>query len=319
MGNKKKGIIISALGKKSFSKEQIAKIDSVLDATFYAQLTPMSKEEFIHLVKPAEILAVTRRCIKDIDKDIIQSLPKLKGIAIYSTGYEWIDVDCLIKKGIILSYLPDYSTISVAEHTLATMLVMSRRIHLSFDKARGFISDDISLRGWELKGKILGIIGFGKIGQEVARLAKSFGMRVYFYDNKRVNIADKNYLPFEEVLKIADVIAITASKKRNISFIIGKRELSLLKKGAYLINTSRADLVDNNAIIDAIKGKKLAGYVVDDNIDIFTKDSTIEPGRILQTAHTAWYSNEALARGTEEWVNNIVALAINKPKNVVKG
>lgn len=312
----KKGIIVSASGRASFSKKQIKKIDSVLDAIFYARLTLMSKEEFIKLAKDAEILAVTRRSIKDIDREVIESLPRLQGVAIYSTGYEWVDVEYLNKKRITLSYLPDYATISVAEHTLGVILSMSRRIHLSFDRVRGIVSNETSLRGWELRNKTVGIVGLGRIGREVVRLLKAFGTTLCFYDNKELHSVDAYFLPFEKLLKAADIIVLTASKQRSSPPIITKSELALMKKGAYLINPSRAALVDNRAVMNAIREKKLGGYAVDDSIDIFTENLDIEPGRILQTGHTAWYSDEAIARGTDEWVDNIVALAIDKPQNV---
>jgi len=311
---KKRGVIISALGEKSFSNKQVDKINTVLNAQFHAQLNEMDKENFIRLCQDAEILGITRRPLKKLEKDTITALPNLKGIAIYTTGYDWIDVKCLHERKITLSYLPDYATITVAEHTLALMLTMSRRSHLSFDKVRGFISDDISLRGWELWQKSVGIVGFGKIGQEIAKLSKAFGMTVTFYDNK-VSQFDANYQPFEDLLRYSDVIVLAASKIRNASPIIGKHEIALMKKEAYLINPSRADLVDNAEMLKAIQNHQLSGYAVDDKIDLFL-NASIEAGRILQTGHTAWYSTEAIARGTQNWVENIISLA-SQPQNVV--
>lgn len=314
---KKRGIIISALGEKSFSDDQVEKINAALNVQFHAQLDEMDKKSFIHLCQEAEILGITRRPLKILDKDIITALPNLKGIAVYTTGYEWIDVQCLHERKITLSYLPDYAAITVAEHTLALMLSMSRRINLSFDKVRGIVSEEISLRGWELHEKSIGIVGFGRIGQEIARLSKAFGMTVTFYDNKvsqfDINI---NYQPLEELLSSSDVIVIAASKTRNASPIIGRHEIALMKKGAYLINPSRADLVDNAEILRAIQSEQLSGYAVDDKIDLFL-NAEIEPGRILQTGHTAWYSTEAIARGTQNWVENIISLAADQPQNVV--
>ncbi|MCK4257710.1 MAG: hypothetical protein KAX49_01960 [Halanaerobiales bacterium] len=313
---KKKGVIISALGEKSFSKEQINKIKSVLDVNFIKQVSPVNKKEFIELAKDAQILAVTRRPIKDIDSEIIDSLPQLESIAVYTTGCEWIDVEYLSKKGITLSYLPDYATITVAEHTLATMLVMSRRVHLSFDKIRKIIPDGTSLRGWDLRGKNLGIVGFGRIGQEVGRLSKAFGMNICYYDPIKIKSEIAVYSSYDELLKNSDVIVIICSKERNAPPIMSTKELQLVKPGAYIINTARADLVDNHAIVEALQNKSISGYVVDDEVATLSNADSIDYGRIFQTGHTAWYSTEAIERGTDDWVNNIVALANGEARNV---
>lgn len=314
---KKNGVIISALGKDTFSLQQVERIEAVMNTKFYARLDPMDSKEFIRVAKDAQILAVTRRPLKDIGADIIDALPYLEGIALYSTGYEWIDLDRLHKKGIKLSFLPDYATITVAEHTLAAMLVMSRRIHLSFDKIRSIVPPSTSLRGWELRGKSLGIIGFGRIGQEIAKLTKPFGMNICYFDKIKADSETAKYVSREALLSTVDIIVIASSKTRNSSPIITAEELDMVKPGVYIINIARSDLVDNGAILEAIRNKTVAGYMVDDAVDVLTKDKTIENGRILQTGHTAWYSDEAIERGTEEWVKNIISLAEGKPLNIV--
>ena len=150
----------------------------------------------------------------------------------------------------------------------------------------------------------------------MAGLAHCFGMEVHYYDVQIKNVTWFHYLPIEELLSNMDFIMLTCSKERNARPLIEAKELSLIKKDAFLINPARADLVDPQAVIDAINHKQLAGYAVDDTLEIFNNPS-IEPGRILQTGHTAWYSTEAIKRGTETWVNNIISLAIGKPENVV--
>lgn len=313
---KKRGVIISALGKDSFTHPQIGRIESCMDVVFYAQLGPMGREEWIEVAKPAEILGITRRPIKNIDAGMIEALPDLRGLAIYSTGYEWIDLTALRRRGIRLSYLPDYSAVSVAEHTMGVLLTMSRRIHLTYDRSRGMVPDWVSLRGTELRGKRLGLVGLGTIGREVAHRAAAFGMEVCYYDLRRISEPNATYVAWEELLQSADFIALTCSKERGAEPVIGTRELGLMKQGAYLINTARADLVEAGAVLAAIRAGDLAGYAVDDTLAVFN-DPTLEPGRILQTGHTAWYSTEAIRRGTEAWVENLVRLALDQPIHLV--
>lgn len=313
---KKKGIIISALGEKTFSKDQVDKLSSVLDVEFIIQSGSSTRSDFIEMAKDAEILAVTRRPLKDIDSEIIDSLPKLQGLVVYTTGCEWIDVDHLEKKGIKLSYLPHYATTPVAEHTLACMLLMGRRIHLSSDKIKNTIPQNTSLRGWDLKGKKLGIVGFGHIGQEVAKLSNAFGMNITYYDPIKTPSDIAEYESYTSLLSTSDVIAVTCSKVRNAPPIISYDELALVKKGAYIINTARADLVDNEAILEALNNKHLSGYTVDDEVPPLADEHLSDYGRVYQTGHTAWYSTEAIDRGTEEWTNNIVALAKGEDRNL---
>ncbi len=313
---KKKALIMSALGEKTFTEEQIEKLKLKIDVTFKIQTKPLSKVDFVKTVKKYEILAITKRAILDIDKEIINSLPNLKSIAIYATGYEWLDVDHLHKKNIKISNLPNYCKTTVAEHTISNILTFSRRTHLSFDKIRGIIPNSTSLRGWDLQEKTVGIIGLGNIGKEFAKLIKHFGVKVYFFDKKVNESSLADFLPKKELLKKSDIIVLLASKERGKPPIIDSDEIKNMKKGVFIINTSRASLVNNKEILKAVKEKKIAGYSVDDDIEML-KNNNIEPGRILQTGHTAWYSTESIRRGTESWVNNIIALADGKNLNLV--
>lgn len=313
---KKKAVIISALGENSFSPQQVKQLKKVLDVTFYSQMNEMDEADFINACREAHIIGITRRPFKDFNSTLVASCPQLRAIAIFSTGYEWLDIDYLHKQGVIVSYIPDYCVVTVAEHTIALMLSMSRRIHLSFDKVRGIIPSNISLRGWELRGKSLGIIGFGRIGQEIARLAKPFGMKIFYYDKKQIPTTFQ-FLPLKDLLIKSDIVVLAASKTRGELPIISQDQIILMKNSVYIINVGRSSLVDNEALLAAIIDKRVAGYAVDDRIEYFLIQKEIEPGRILQTGHTAWYSTEALARGTKKWVKNIISLATDNPKNII--
>ncbi len=178
----KQGIIISALGKETFSEHQIKKMEANLNVDFYAQKEPFKDNELVKRIKPYNIVAITRRSTKDIGINIIEQLNNLTGLAIFSTGYEWVDVKYLTQKGVKVSYIPEYSTTSVAEHTIALLLTAFRRIHLSYDYSRDLIDKSVSLRGYELQGKKIGIIGFGRIGQKVFSMLQAFDVNIKYYD-----------------------------------------------------------------------------------------------------------------------------------------
>lgn len=304
------------MGVKTFTKRQVEKLEESYIVTFYKLQSFIEQDELINLIKDYEYLAITRRSIKDFDSILIDNLPKLKGLSIYCTGYEWVDIEKLRERNILVNNLPHYAKTSVAEHTIGLILTLSRRIHLSAEKIKGSIPDNVSLRGWEFKHKKLGIIGLGRIGKEVAKFASNFDVEVCYYDLKKNSSKYATYQNLEELLKSSDIIAILASSQRNAPPIISTSEIALMKKGVYLINTARAKLVDNNAIKKAISHKHINGYAVDDKF-ISKNNDIIDFGRIVETNHTAWYSTETIRRGTKSWVDNFLSLIADKPRNLI--
>jgi lactate dehydrogenase-like 2-hydroxyacid dehydrogenase len=313
----KETVIITALGEGSFSQEQLQRLCAGLRVRFHAQLNPMTPADFISLTGSAEIIGLTRRPQLVLDRSIIDFLPKLRGVAIYATGTDWLDLDALAERHVAVSHLPDYSTTTVAEHTVALLLTLSRRLHLSHDRSRGMLSPETSLRGWELQGKRIGIIGLGRIGSAVARLATAFGMDVAYYDLQEKG-GEIPYCPLNHLLAQSDVIVLAASRRLGELPLLGKREFQLMKRGSYLINPARRELVETAAVVSALSEGKLAGYAVDDLLPDLPATLELEPGRLLQSCHTAWYSTEAIARGTDGWVKNIIALGEGCPQHLVE-
>jgi lactate dehydrogenase-like 2-hydroxyacid dehydrogenase len=309
--------ILSAQGAASFTPAQLADLSRVSQATTHQVLHRMSNPELISLCRDAEILGITRRATINIDEELVSGMLDLKGIAVYATGYDWVDLTALKRHGIKLTTLPDYSTQTVAEHTWGMILTMSRRIHLSDRMAKGELPQHISLRGSELAGKTLGIIGMGRIGKVIARIANAFSMDMIWHDKKDITFDTGTTVAFDDVLSRADIIVLACSCDRSAPPIIDLNALARMRPGAYLINPVRQALVDNEAVLQTIKDKRLAGYAIDDKVFTNGQLESIEPGRILQTGHTAWYSNEAMARGTQCWVDNLIAMARRQPINLV--
>ena len=313
-----KTVIFSALGEKSFTEEQVIRLKKHCDVSFFESIKSMDKETFIKKASGFDIVAVTRRSIKDVDKELIDRLTALKHLIVYSTGYEWIDLDYLNQKNILLSNLPEYCTRSVAEHTVGLILVLATRLHLTMDYARGVISEHVSLRGFELKDKTVGIMGLGRIGHLIAKLLAPFEMHIQYYDIQQRESQFAVYTPFEDLLKTSDYIVVMANKIRNAPPLLTDKELSMVKMNCFIINTARADHVDHIAMIKAIKEKKVYGYAVDDTPEELLVDPTLEPGRVIMTAHTAWYTTEAMKKGTEDWVDCIIAASTGQPRNIIR-
>jgi lactate dehydrogenase-like 2-hydroxyacid dehydrogenase len=302
-------IIFSAKGRDSLSDAQQKAVESIATVQYIANLAPLSDDHLIQLCQTAKYIGLTRRTCIDFHTGIIRRLPHLKGISVYTTGIEWIDLVELQARNINLKFLPDYSAITVAEHAIGLLLTLSRRIHLSDRKSRAEITPEVSLRGWELSGKKIGILGLGRIGYRIAHLAKAFNMQVSYYDPKHATYPEFNAVSFDQLIQQSDVVMLAASLNRENPVVITSEVLESMKQGVYIINPARPALVDNLAMIKSIEFGKVAGYAVDDTPFSLDDLHHIELGRILQTGHTGWYSNEAMERGTETWINNLVDLA----------
>lgn len=312
-------VVMSARGPDSFTTAQLHALESHANLTLHAVPGRLSHEAFQDLCASAAIIGFTRRATIDFNAKLIAALPNLHAVAVYATGYDWIDTAALQHRGIRLALLPDYSTQTVAEHSIGLILSMSRRLHLSDRVARGDLPAGISLRGFELHGKTLGIIGLGRIGLAIARMAQAFGLRVIAHDlspqplREGIEPAELSHL-----LVTADIVLLASSLKRGTAPIINATTLALMKPDAVLINPSRSALVDNKAVLEAIAGKRLRGYAVDDTVFDTAQLARVEYGRILQSAHTGWYSDEAIARGTQAWVDNLASLARDYHANDTK-
>lgn len=317
-GNRPRATIVTASGAATFTASQRTRLERAAETAFHRRTTALGPAELEELAAGAAVLAVTPRSVPRLGRSIIERLPcSLRGIAVFATGVDFVDVAALEERGIALANLPDYSAVSVAEHTLGLLLTMSGRIHLSRDRVLGRVPAGTSVRGWELAGKTMGIVGVGRIGRRVARLAQALGMRVLAADPRS---PDEGILTcdLDELLAEAHVVSLHLPHDYAGRPLLRRRELAAMRPGALLLNTSRAALVDEEAVVALVADGHLAGYAVDDRLaDRSAAAALVAQGRILETGHTAWYSNEALKRGLETWVDNVVALARGRPRNLV--
>lgn len=314
-------VVVTAAGKAAFTGDQVDRLQRSGETTFAQATGPISAEVLGELLDGAAVAGLTPRAVPRLGPEEIAALPtSLRGIAVFATGVDFVDVTTLRERGIALRGLPGYSTTTVAEHTIALLLVMARRLHLSRDRALGRVSADTSLRGWEVCGKTLGVVGLGRIGRRVAELAEALGMRVIGTDTSTdastdVGSGTSPAIPvcsFDELLATADVVSLHTSTYWQGGPLLGAAELTRLKPLAHLINASRAKLVDERAVVAAIASGRLAGYAVDDRLSDRVRPQAaqlLREGRIVESDHTAWYSQEALDRGTDAWVDAIAGLA----------
>jgi phosphoglycerate dehydrogenase-like enzyme len=317
-GNRPRASIITASGAATFTAAQRARLEKAAETHFHRRTLPLAPAELDELAAGATVLAVTPRSVPRLGPSIIERLPdSLRGIAVFATGVDFVDLEALERREIAMANLPDYSAASVAEHTTGLLLTMSRRIHLSRDRVLGRVPAGTSVRGWELAGKTIGIVGVGRIGLRVARLAQALGMRVVAADTQSPEEGVVT-CDLDELLAEAHVVSLHLPHDYDGRPLLRRPELASMRPGAFLLNTSRAALVDEEAVVALVASGHLGGYAVDDRLsDRSAADPLVAQGRILETGHTAWYSNEALERGLETWVDNVVALARGRARNLV--
>ncbi|MEP7162801.1 MAG: hydroxyacid dehydrogenase [Candidatus Moraniibacteriota bacterium] len=300
------------------------------------------KEENLASIRDCDALSVF--IYSEVNENVIKALPKLKLIATRSTGYDHIDVKAAKERGIVVSNIPSYGENTVAEHTFALILSLSRNVHRSHvRRLRNNFSIE-GLKGFDLKGKTLGVVGTGKIGRNVIQIAKGFGMHILGYDTfpneALAKEMDFSYVSLPELLAGSDIITLHAPYLKETHHLINEENIKQVKPGAMLINTARGELVDNDAILWALDHKVLAGCGLDviegeelireEKELLYQKDFDREKmaelvkdhillGReeVVYTPHIAFYSKEALERILSTTIENIHCYTKGSCQNAV--
>lgn len=280
-----------------------------------------------------------------INKAVLDNFPNLKLICTRSTGYDHIDLNECKNRGIKVAYVPGYGDNTVAEFAFGLILNLTRKIYQAIDQIKETESFSLrDLRGIDLKGKNLGVIGTGRIGKEVIKIANGFSMNVLafdpFPDNNFAEKYQMRYATLEDLLKESDVITLHCPYNQSTHHLINQQNILLIKRGSYLVNTARGAIVETKAIIKAINDGVLAGYATDvleeeaevrGELDYLTREflegeklKTVLYDHILMkmpnaliTPHNAFNTIEALERILNTTIENIEGFLTNKPINLV--
>ena len=296
-----------------------------------------------HLSRIADAEIVSPFIYSKLTAARLANLPKLKMVATRSTGFDHIDIAECAKRGIMVCNVPFYGENTVAEHTFALILALSRKVHEAFVRVRaGNFSLD-GLRGFDLKDKTIGVIGAGRIGLHVIRIARGFGMKVLAFDVKRDNfwaeVLGFEYADLNDLLGRSDIITLHAPYNRHTHHLINRDNIDKIKRGAILINTARGGLVNTDALLKALDDGILAGA----GLDVLEGEETIyeesallgdavnpeklrtalqnhvilKKPNVVFTPHNAFNSQEALERILDTTAENIAAYVAGTAKNVV--
>lgn len=245
-----------------------------------------------------EIDALLVRSSTQVDEDLISRLPNLKVIARAGVGVDNIDVTSATKKGVVVINAPDGNTISTAEHTFAMISSLVRHIPQANNNVKGANWDRKKFVGSELFGKTLGIVGFGRIGSEIAKRAKAFQMKVVVYDpfltESRAEKLDVTSLPLEDVMKSSDIITVHTPLTKETKGLLNSGNMSILKPGVFLVNCARGGIIDEDALLDNLNSGHVAGAALDVfEVEPPTKSELILHENVIVTPHLGASTKEA--------------------------
>ncbi len=282
------------------------------------------REEVVERIRDATIVITNK--VK-LPAEVLAQAPRLGMIAVAATGTDNVDLAWCREHGVVVSNIRGYAVHTVPEHAFMMMLALRRSLlgwRADLRAGRWETADQFCLFTrpiHDLHGSTLGLIGYGSLGRGMHRLAEAFGMKVLIAEHKGASRVREGYTPFETVLREADVISLHTPLTPETRHLIGAAEFLMMKPSAILINTARGGLVDEAALVDALKSGAIAGA----GFDVLS----VEPPRagnplldldlpnFILTPHVAWSSREAMQTLADQLVDNIEAFVAGAPKNQV--
>ncbi|QLC49977.1 glycerate dehydrogenase [Methanolobus zinderi] len=281
---------------------------------------PDSMDKFIERIRDAEIVIVGRF---GFPKEAFQAASNLKMISVWQTGYDHIDIEAANEAGVIVSNVPGYAFDAVAELVFAFVLSLLRKVHVADRKIREGKFDWKDYVGNELMGKTIGVLGTGNIGIRVIQIAHGFNMNILSVtrhpnSSKETRLGIK-FVDMDTLLKESDIVTLHVPLTPETEKMIGEAELEKMKSSAILINTARGKVVDEDALIEALRERKIRGA----GLDVFEKEPLpmdsplMELENVMLTPHIAFLSEESLEECTYICVENVKMFVKGKVQNVV--
>lgn len=299
-------------------------------------------ESTVAKYQDAEIISIF--IYSTLSKELLEKLPNLKYVATRSMGFDHIDTAFCKEKGIVVSNVPTYGAHTVAEHALALILAVSRKIIPSVERAKRGDFSSVNLTGFDLFGKTLGVVGTGHIGRNVCELGLAFGMHVIAYcrhEDPELIAKGVKFVSLDELLASSDVVTLHLPHSHDTEHIINSQNIDKFKKGAILINTARGALIETKAILQGLEQGILAGA----GLDVLEEENALKEEReflatehiqkgdiqvelldhlllqrddVVITPHNAFNSIEALQEILETSLSNVKSFVSGAPINIVE-
>ena len=305
----------SALVTRRLPSSVIAKLKAAADVDLYIGDEPIPAGELRARVagKDALVCLLTDR----IDRGVIDAGGSLKVIANVAVGFNNVDVEYALARGIVVTDTPDVLTQSVADFTWAMILAITRRLSegerlVRSGRWKGWALD--LLPGAELRGKQLGVIGIGRIGRAVAAGAPAFGMRVVYTSRREADLPGAAFMSLDRLLVTSDIVSLHVPLTEETRHLIDRKALTRMKRSAFLINTARGPVVDESALAWALKEHLLAGAA----LDVYENEPAIHPDllqldNVLLLPHLGSATTETRTAMADLAVENAIAVLQGKP------
>jgi phosphoglycerate dehydrogenase-like enzyme len=290
------------------------------DVTVYAERGADREAELIRRIADADIV-VNIRAHARMSAAVLEACDRLRLISVWGTGTDHIDLRTCRVRGVTVTNTPGVNAHAVAEHAMALMLAVTRRIPAMDAEVRGGQWP----RGMlvQLEGKTLGIVGLGAVGRRVAALAAPFGVRLlastYGNDAGRAAAVGARHVPIETLLRDSDIVSLHLRLSDETAGLLSRARLALMKPSAFLINTARGGLVDRDAFVDALRSGRLAGA----GLDVFHEepiradDPLLALPNVVLTPHNAGMTPQVIDVGLRRAVENVAAYLRGTPANVI--
>lgn len=273
------------------------------------------EDELKKRIKDAEVITAS---YVDITPEVIDAAPMLKYIIVPAVGYEWVDTKYAALKGITTLNCPTFNSQAVAEHAMTLLMAVNRNVITGTDELRAGRWNPQTLIGYELANKKLGLIGYGNVGTRINKIATALGMNVSYINSK--SSSDE----VDELISNSDFVIICAPLNDGTRNLVDERRLQLLKQTAILVNVGRGAVIDQNALIELLKNKKIRGA----GLDVFDgepltgvpSDTIIELAKlpnVVATPHIAYNTEEINDKQGEEILVNLQSCIAGNPVNVV--
>jgi D-3-phosphoglycerate dehydrogenase len=278
------------------------------DVTVYTERGAEQETELVRRIGAADIV-VSLRAYARFSESVLSACPSVRMLSIWGTGTDNVDLAACRRRGVTVAHTPGVNAHAVAEHTLALMLAVTRRLP-AMDR-------DVRSGQWprgllvQLEGKTLGIIGLGAIGRRVATLAAPFGLRLlaatWGPDAGRAAAVGARHAPIETLLGQSDIVSLHLRLTAETEAVINRKRLALMKPSAFLVNTARGRLVDREALVDALRDGRLAGAALDvfHEEPIAASDPLLTLPNVVLTPHNAGMTQEVIDVGLAQTVENV--------------
>jgi phosphoglycerate dehydrogenase-like enzyme len=281
---------------------------------------PASDAEFQDRIRDAEIVVVGRYGMR---ADAFDAAPRLRMVAVWQTGYDHVDLEAATRAGVVVSNVPAYAFEAVAEFVFAYALALLRRVRLADARLRLGQFDWREYRGHQLMGMTIGVVGTGDIGRRVVQIAHGFAMRVLSTTRhpspERAEQLGLEFVDLPTLLAESDILTLHVPLTPSTERMIGARELAMMKPGAILINTARGRVVDEEALVEALRTGRLAGAGLDvfEHEPLPPESPLRQLDNVLLTPHIAFLTEESMDECTYITIRNIEQFAAGHPENVV--